>query len=61
MDIAYASLRIGGGTSIIDNFHGGGMVAVADLKTGELVTDGADMAGNVYKTHPMTGIMIKGF
>lgn len=61
IDIAYASLRIGGGTSIIDNFHGGGMVAVADLKTGELVTDGADMAGNVYKTHPMTGITIKGF
>ncbi len=61
MDIAYASLRIGGGTSIIDNFHGGGMVAVVDLETGKLVTDAADMDGNVFKKHPLTGVEIKGF
>lgn len=61
VDIAYAALRIGGGTSIVDNFHSGGMVAAIDLESGELVTDAADMEGNVFKTHPLTGTVIKGF
>ncbi len=60
VDIAYAALRIGGGKSIVDNFHSGGMVAAVDLETGKLVTDAADMEGNVYKEHPMTGTVIKG-
>ena len=61
MDIAYSALRIGGGTSIVDNFHSGGMVAAVDLETGVLVTDAADMAGNVFAEHPLTGTKIKGF
>lgn len=61
MDIAYAALRIGGGTSIVDNFHSGGMVAAIDLESGKLVTDAADMDGNVFKEHPLTGKVIKGF
>lgn len=61
MDIAYAALRIGGGKSIVDNFHSGGMVAAIDLETGELVTDAADMEGNVFEKHPATGTVIKGF
>lgn len=60
-DIAYASLRIGGGTSFVDNFHSGGMVANIDLETGILVTDATDQEGNVFKRHPKTGIRIKGF
>jgi len=61
VDIAYASLRIGGGGSVVDNFHSGGMVAAIDMKTGKLVTNAADMAGNVFTKHPVTGIEIKGF
>lgn len=61
MDVAYAALRIGGGGSIVDNFHSGGMVAAIDLATGELVTDAADMAGHVFANHPTTGTKIKGF
>lgn len=61
MDVAYAALRIGGGTSIVDNFHSGGMVAAIDLETGELVTHAADMDGNVFTKHPLTGTVIKGF
>lgn len=62
MDIAYASLKIGGVTSnIVDNLHGGGMVAGIDLETGKLITDGADDQGNVYAVHPVTGTIIKGF
>ena len=60
-DIAYSSLRIGGGTSIVDNFHSGGMVANIDLSTGQLITDAADENGNVFSIHPVTGTKIKGF
>lgn len=60
MEIAYTSIRIGGGTSVVDSFHGG-MVAGVDLETGEVVTDATDMEGNVYKEHPLTGVKIRGF
>ena len=60
-DIAYASLRMGGGNSIVDNFHSGGMVANIDLETGKMVTDAADMDGHVFANHPATGTKIKGF
>lgn len=61
VDVAYSALRIGGGTSIVDNFHSGGMTAAVDLETGKLITDAADMEGNVFAVHPMTGVTIKGF
>lgn len=61
LDIPYAALRMGGGNSIVDNFHSGGMVAAVDLETGELVTDAADMEGHVFSEHPATGRKIKGF
>ncbi len=62
MEIAYASLKIGGvKSSIVDNLHGGGMVAAIDLETGELKTNAADDQGNVYDIHPVTGTKIKGF
>lgn len=60
-DVAYASLRIGAGTSIVDNFHSGGMVANIDLNTGRLITDAADQDGNTYTEHPVTGTVFKGF
>ena len=60
MDIAYASLRIGEGKAVVDNFHSGGMVACLDLETGEVVTDATDQEGNVFKKHPMTGTVIRG-
>ena len=60
MDVAYAALRIGGGTSIVDNFHSGGMVAAIDMETGALITNAADMDGNVFEYHPVTGTKIKG-
>jgi hypothetical protein len=61
MDIAYTALRIGGGGSIVDNFHSGGMVSVIDLEGGYLITDAADMECNVFTHHPATGVEIKGF
>jgi len=61
LDIAYAALRIGRNNSVVDNFHSGGMVAAIDMETGKLVTDAADMKGNVFAKHPDTGTQIKGF
>lgn len=60
-DIAYASLRVGGGNSIVDNFHSGGMVSNIDLETGKLITDAADMECNVFTHHPVTGVEFKNF
>ncbi len=60
-DIAYAAVRIGGGSSIVDNFHSGGVVAAIDLEKGIICTDAADMKGRTYKTHPVTGTAFKGF
>ena len=59
--IAYAALRIGGGKEIVDNFHSGGMVAAVDLDTGTIITDAANMDGDVFEYHPVTGTKIKGF
>lgn len=61
MDIAYAALRIGNGNSVVDNFHSGGMAASIDMATGQLNTAAADMNGNVFDPHPVTGTPIKGF
>lgn len=61
VDIAYASLRIGGGKSVVDNFHSGGMVAAIDMETGQLATNAADMECNIFTSHPITGTEIKGF
>ena len=60
-DIAYAAVRIGGGNSIVDNFHSGGVVAAIDLEKGVICTNAADMNGNVYESHPVTGTVFKGF
>lgn len=60
-DIAYTSLRVGGGNSIVDNFHSGGMCAAIDMETGKLCTNAADMEGHVFEAHPVTGTVFKGF
>ena len=58
--IVYAFLRIGMG-KVMDNVDCGGMAARVDLESGKLLTVGADKAGNVYRTHPITGTPIIGF
>lgn len=61
VDIAYAALRIGNGKAVVDNFHSGGMTAAIDMQTGKLTTNAADMNGNVFKEHPVTGVQFKEF
>lgn len=59
-DIAFASIRIGGGGAIVDNIHSGGMVANIDLDDGTIKTDAVDLKGNIYVVHPKTKTTIKG-
>ncbi len=61
MDIAVANVRIGGGGSIVDNFHNGGVTANIDLETGKIRTHAVDYEGKVFRKHPATGTVIKGF
>ena len=54
-------IKIGQGSSFVDNGGAGGMFARIDEKTGVLITDGKDENNIVYKYHPDTDIEIKGF
>ena len=60
-DIAYVSVRVGSGKSIVDNFTEGGMVAGVDLETGTIVTPGVTVDGVVCEQHPETGVNFRGF
>lgn len=53
--------RTGHEGSIVDNAGQGGVFAVADPKTGILITDGVDEAGKYYKEHPDSHIPFKGW
>lgn len=44
-----------------DNFGAGGVLAAVDEETGIIMTDAVDLKGEVYKTHPISGIAFKGF
>ena len=60
MDVAYAAIRIGAGSSVVDNFHSGGMCASVDVETGEIMTHATDMSCHIFEIHPATGARIKG-
>lgn len=59
--LLYAAFRMAGGDAVVDNFHNGGVLAIVDTKTGEIVTDAIDLHGEKYENHPSTGKKIKGF
>jgi glutathione synthase/RimK-type ligase-like ATP-grasp enzyme len=59
--IVYAALRIGNAGMNVDNVDSGGMACPIDLETGVLGASGADKAGNIYVTHPVTGVTLKGY
>lgn len=56
-----ALLRMGVNDSIIDNSHSGGIFVPIDVNSGITIFDGVDINGNIFKTHPNTGKIIKGF
>ena len=57
----FAGLRMGNGDTVADNLHHGGVIAMIDVDTGIIVTDGVDRDLNFYTYHPATNKSIKGF
>jgi hypothetical protein len=54
-------LRIGRGKSVVDNAASGGIIAVADEKTGIVTYEGVDEKGNHFIRHPESNVIIPGF
>lgn len=61
VNLLYGAMRMGGGNSVVDNFHSGGVLALLDLSCGEIVTYAIDLAGKMYTKHPVTKEKIVGF
>ena len=59
--ICYAALRVGRSGSVVDNTSSGGMVCGVDLETGKLDTDGGNLNGEYFISHPDTGVTFRGF
>ena len=53
-------IRTGRKGSIVDNGGAGGIFATIDEKTGIIITDGMDEAGNSYIEHPDSKVKFKG-
>lgn len=53
-------VKIGRGSSIVDNGGAGGLLAAVDEKTGQITTAGRSEHNEVYEVHPDTGVQIKG-
>ncbi len=56
-----ACFRMGRGDSVIDNSHGGGIVATINVDTGCIEGDAYGDNGRYFHEHPDTGIVINGF
>ena len=57
--ILYAMLRVGRNGSTVDNANSGGITCAVDLSNGRIVSDGFCENGDVYTSHPDTGIVFK--
>lgn len=55
-----AFFRTGSGGGIVDNYHGGGISAQIDIRTGIITSDGKGENGVPRKVHPDTGIPFAG-
>ena len=57
----YPFLRFGRNGSVIDNATSGGVFALVDLNSGELISDAYDKSGHVYEQHPDSKKKFKGY
>ncbi len=56
----YGTLTLGVGEEFA-NASKDALFALIDVETGMVITDGVDYEHNTYKTHPVSGLPIKGF
>lgn len=61
VSIYHPWIKAGIGGSFVATAAQEGFVAEIDSETGVVVTDGYQETGNIYQTHPDSGIRIKGF
>ena len=59
--IIAATITIANGTNIANASGVKAIFALIDVDNGTVITDGYDYNGNLYTTHPTTGVVIKGF
>lgn len=54
-------IKIGRGSSVVDNGGAGGFLAAVDEETGKIITPGRTELGEVIDVHPDTGVGIVGY
>ncbi len=54
-------VKIGRGSSVVDNGGAGGLLAAVDEETGKIITPGRTELGEVIDVHPDTGVGIVGY
>lgn len=60
VDIIFSYLRMGKGTSVIDNASAGGVFGVINIETGRIYA-ACDRLGKTFERHPDSGINLIGF
>ena len=60
VEVIHPFLRVGRGSSVVDNAGSGGIMGNIDAATGQVYA-AADELGREYKTHPDTGVSLIGF
>ena len=60
VNIMYTGVRFGGGNSIVDNIHSGGMVCEIDPDTGKVVGPGYNLKNYRFVRHPRTKVFLPG-
>ena len=58
--IFHPFLRVGRGSSVVDNAGAGGIICALDAKSGTVIA-ARDEVGNEYPVHPETGVKLIGF
>lgn len=59
--MSWPNMRFGRNGSVVDNAASGGVFALVDINSGELLMDAQDESGHVYEYHPDTNKKFKGY
>lgn len=60
VDVIFSYLRMGKGSSVIDNASAGGVFGVVDVNTGKIYA-ACDRFGSTFERHPDSGVNLIGF
>ena len=60
-NVVMAGIRVGRKDGVADNLNRGGLLALIDVETGKIISDGMDLGQVLYDKHPDSGTTFKGF